>query len=177
MKILEEQNLIERDISPAGQNVKLAPAAVKLLSKEFADYKKIFRVREKIELDGVLVSGLGEGRYYVSIDGYAKQFKEKLGFEPFPGTLNIKIKNHCLDLRKKMAELPFIKMDSFSDGARTYGAVDCYPAEIRGVCGYIIVPERTHYQQDLLEMIAPANIRNQLNLKDGDTVSVIVKTE
>jgi riboflavin kinase len=175
LKILEEQGLIERDISPAGQNVKLMPAAVKLLSKEFADYKKIFNVREKIELDGVVVSGFGEGQYYISIDGYAKQFKAKLGFEPYPGTLNIKIKSQCLDLRKRMAEMPFILMDSFSDGTRTYGAVDCYPAEIKGVCGYIIVPERTHYQQDLLEMIAPMKIRDKLKLKDGDTVCVTVK--
>jgi len=176
LKILEDQGLIEREMSSGGQNIKLMPAAVKLLSKEFADYKKIFNVREKIELDGVVVSGLGEGHYYISIGGYAKQFKTKLGFEPYPGTLNIKIKDYCLDLRKKMAEMPFIKIDGFSDGTRTYGASDCYPAEISGVCGYIIVPERTHYQQDLLEMIAPVKMREKLNLKDGDSVCVIVKT-
>jgi len=174
LKYLEERGLIERDISPSGQNVKIAPAGMKLLSKEFADYKKIFNVKEKTELEGVVVSGLGEGQYYISVSGYMKQFQEKLGFTPFPGTLNVKIKEYCFDARKKMEELPCIKIDGFSDGQRTYGASDCYPAKINAIRGYIIVPERTHYQTDLLEMIAPVKMREALNLTDGEEVTVVV---
>jgi len=174
LKIMEEQGLIEREVGNSGQSVKINPVGMKLLSKEFADYKKIFQVKEQIELEGTIVSGIGEGQYYISIDGYAKQFKEKLGFVPYPGTLNVKIKEHCLALRKRMEEMPYIKIDGFSDGQRTYGASDCYPISIKGVCGYIIVPERTHYQQDLLEIIAPVKMRTELKLKDGDAVSVVV---
>jgi len=174
LKIMEEQDLIERDIGNSGQSIKITPAGMKLLSKEFADYKKIFKVKEQIELEGTIVSGLGEGQYYISIDGYAEQFKEKLGFTPYPGTLNVKIKEHCLNLRQRLGELPYIKINGFSDGKRTYGASDCYPISVGGVSGYIIVPERTHYQQDLLEIIAPVKMRTKLNLKDGDEVSVLV---
>ena len=174
LKLLEEQGLIERDIGSFGQNILIKPAGMKLLSKEFADYKKIFRVKEEIELEGVITSGLGEGQYYISIDGYMGQFREKLGFTPFPGTLNIKIKEYCFDVRKKMEELPYVKIDGFSDGRRTYGASDCYPARVNGLCGYIIVPERTHYQTDLLEIIAPVKMREELNLTDGDEVTIVV---
>ena len=174
LKIMEEQGFIERDVGNSGQSIKIKPAGMKLLSKEFADYKKIFNIREQIELEGVVVSGLGEGQYYISIDGYSEQFKEKLGFKPYPGTLNVKIKEHCLDLRQKLEELPYIKINGFSDGKRTYGASDCYPISVGGISGYLIVPERTHYQQDLLEIIAPVKMRTELNLKDGDQVSVVV---
>jgi len=174
LKYLEETGMIERDIGPSGQSVKITPAGMKLLSKEFADYKRIFNVKEEIELAGVVVSGLGEGQYYISVDGYMKQFKEKLGFMPFPGTLNVKIKEYCSDARKKVEELPYIKIEGFSDGQRTYGASDCYPAKINGIRGYIIVPERTHYQTDLLEIIAPVKIREALALTDGDEVTVII---
>ncbi|MCL2863569.1 MAG: winged helix-turn-helix domain-containing protein/riboflavin kinase [Methanimicrococcus sp.] len=174
LKYLEEKNMIERGAGPTGQSIKITPAGMKLLSKEFADYKKIFSVKEEIELEGVIASGLGEGQYYISIDGYMKQFKEKLGFTPFPGTLNVKIKEYCADARKKMAEMPYIKIDGFSDGQRTYGASDCYPAKINGLCCFIIVPERTHYQTDLLEIIAPVKIREALKLTDGEKVTVVV---
>ncbi|WNY24248.1 hypothetical protein MmiHf6_15780 [Methanimicrococcus hongohii] len=174
LKFLEEQGLIEREINPSGQMILISSAGMKLLSKEFADYKKIFHVKEHIDLDGTIVSGLGEGQYYISIDGYMDQFQEKLGFKPFPGTLNVKIKDYCFDLRKRMEEFPYVKIEGFSDGQRTYGASDCYPAQINGVCGFIIVPERTHYKIDLLEIIAPVKMREALNLKDGDEVKVTV---
>ncbi len=174
LKFLEEQGLIIREINPSGQMILVSPSGMKLLSKEFADYKRIFNVKEHIDLDGTVVSGLGEGQYYISIDGYMAQFKEKLGFTPFPGTLNVKLKEYCFDLRKKMEEFPYIKIEGFSDGQRTYGASDCYPALISGVCCFIIVPERTHYKIDLLEIIAPVKMREVLKLKDGDEIKVTV---
>ncbi|MDR2944422.1 MAG: DUF120 domain-containing protein [Methanosarcinales archaeon] len=174
LKFLEEQGLVVRELTPSGQMILISASGMKLLSKEFADYKKIFSVKEHISLDGTIVSGLGEGQYYISIDGYMAQFKEKLGFTPFPGTLNVRIKEHCFDLRKKMAEFPYIKIDGFSDGQRTFGASDCYPAIILGIRCFIIVPERTHYQIDLLEIIAPVKMREVLKLKDGDEIKVTV---
>jgi len=174
LKFLEQLGLIEREVSPAGQLIQISPAGMKRLSKEFADYKRIFHVKEHMDLDGTVVSGLGQGQYYISVDGYMDQFKKKLGFKPFPGTLNVKIKEHCFDLRKQMDLLPYVRIDGFSDGKRTYGASDCYPAQINDICGYIIVPERTHHKTDLLEIIAPVKVREALNLKDGDEVKVTV---
>jgi len=40
---------------------------------------------------GRVVGGLGQGQYYISRKGYRNQFFQKLGFVPFPGTLNIKL--------------------------------------------------------------------------------------
>lgn len=174
LKSLETEGWIERDITPAGQTVQITPAGMKILSREFADFKTIFQIRETPVLEGTVVSGLGEGQYYISIDGYSMQFAEKLGFLPFPGTLNVKVKEYCLDVRKRLEELPYIRIDGFSDGMRTYGASDCYPAEIGGIRGFIIVPERTHYQIDLLEIIAPVKMRDVLELKDGDDVTVVI---
>ncbi len=42
---------------------------------------------QTIEFEGEVVSGLFEGAYYISKEGYHRQIVEKLGFEPFPGTL------------------------------------------------------------------------------------------
>ncbi|WNY27430.1 winged helix-turn-helix domain-containing protein/riboflavin kinase [Methanolapillus ohkumae] len=174
LKILEDDGLIGREITGTGQNIMIRPGGLKLLELEFADYKKIFDAVQTIDIDGTIVSGVGEGKYYISIDGYRKQFEEKLCFQPYPGTLNVRVREYCLPHRKKLKEMPSVKINGFSDGGRTFGEGYCYPSEIRGVSCAIIVPERTHYQEDLLEIIAPVNLRETLDLKDGDDVSVFV---
>ena len=40
---------------------------------------------EILSLKGKIVTGLGEGAYYMSLDGYKSQFASILGFIPFPG--------------------------------------------------------------------------------------------
>ena len=49
------------------------------------------RTKAELDVTGVLFSGLGEGAYYIMIKGYRKQFQSKLGFDPFPGTLNLRL--------------------------------------------------------------------------------------
>jgi riboflavin kinase len=40
--------------------------------------------------------------------------------------------------------------------------------------GTVILLERTHYDDSVLEVIAPINIREELKLKDGDNISVLI---
>ena len=42
-------------------------------------------------MEGILETGLGEGGYYISQKGYMHQFQEKLGWEPFEGTFNLRL--------------------------------------------------------------------------------------
>ena len=39
---------------------------------------------------------------------------------------------------------------------------------------HVIVPERTHHDEDQLELIAPVKLRGELDLADGDEVRVHV---
>ena len=45
-------------------------------------------------LKGTIIKGLGEGAYFMSMGHYKKEIKKKLGFDAYPGTLNIKIKKN-----------------------------------------------------------------------------------
>jgi len=38
---------------------------------------------------GKISSGLGQAQYFLTREGYSRQFQERLGFVPFPGTLNV----------------------------------------------------------------------------------------
>ena len=51
-------------------------------------------------IEGVVVDGLGEGSHFMSMDHYKTEIKDKLGFEAYPGTLNIKTNNKNPDLFK-----------------------------------------------------------------------------
>jgi len=126
-------------------------------------------------ITGEVFTGLGEGAYYVSLNGYRMQIIEKLGFDPYPGTLNLKLTDPSdMYFREFLSHRVGILIKGFSDGRRTYGSVKAFKAKMRDIDAAVLLIERTHYGRDTLEVIAPVNLRQALNLKDGDRVSVEV---
>ena len=136
--------------------------------------KKIFEKEESFIIRGRVFSGLGEGRYYVSLEGYRKQFIEKLGFDPYPGTLNIKIQKEELYFRRRLDGEEGILIKGFTTKDRTFGDVKAFKCRVGEIKGAVVIPQRTHYPIDVLEIIAPVRLRDVLNLKDGDFVEVEV---
>ena len=132
-----------------------------------------------IDFEGSVVSGMGEGAYYMSLDGYRKQFKEKLGYEPYPGTLNVRLTDQLfMTARRELGRYPSIFLEGFSDGARTYGWVKCYRARINSaVDAAVLVLERTHYDDSMLEVIAPISIKDAAGIKNGDRIKVQVQVQ
>lgn len=134
-----------------------------------------------IDFEGSVVSGMGEGAYYMSLDGYKKQFLEKLGYAPYPGTLNVRLTEQVyMNARRELGRHPSIFLDGFSDGTRTYGWVKCYRASINdGVMenAAVLVLERTHYDDSMLEVIAPVSIKDATGIKNGDRIRVQVKVD
>lgn len=126
-----------------------------------------------LELIGQVVSGVGEGRYYVGQKGYRQQFKRELDFDPYPGTFDIKLDKASLELRATLMELPGRLIGGFSIPKRTFGPVKYFPAMLKGTKVALIIPSRSHYS-DVVELIAPKNLRRSLKLADGDTVKVEV---
>jgi riboflavin kinase len=131
---------------------------------------------EVITLEGNVVSGMGEGAYYMSLEGYRKQFRQKLGYTPFPGTLNIKLSDPVsIRSRRDLSTYPSVFIDGFSDNLRTYGWVKCYPVEInnqRIENAALLILERTHYDDNTIEIIAPISIKESTKIKNGDLISV-----
>ncbi len=122
------------------------------------------------KMRGIVVSGLGRGQYYLSVEGYRNQFKELLSFDPFPGTLNLKLTEPFIQ-----PAMGSINIDGFRDEKRTFGECRCYPVKINGINGAIIRPERSSYPADLIEVIAPVSLRKTLCLSDGDEIEVILE--
>ncbi len=173
LRALEEEKLVLRRFLPDGQLISITENGIDVLKKELSDYNEIFSGNGSINiLSGKVITGLGEGQYYISRDGYRKQFMEKLGFDPYPGTLNLKLDTKSIEIRKKITEN--IKITGFTDKDRTFGKGLCFMVRISDIHGAVITPERTHYPEDIIEIIAPVNLRDHLELKDGHKVNVEV---
>ncbi|WP_325379511.1 DUF120 domain-containing protein [Methanocella sp.] len=167
---LEKQGYISRLVTTEGQEVRLTDKGVSRLNAEFLDYRKIFEDGHVQRIKGRVTTGLGEGQYYISLDGYREQFKEKLGFEPYPGTLNLQLKEPFAH-----PEASAIKIEGFKDATRTFGGGKCYVVRIDGIRCAVMRPDRSSYPLNLVEIIAPVNLRKTLGLKDGDEVEVILE--
>ena len=127
-----------------------------------------------IELNGSVISGLGEGAYYMSLKGYTKQFKVKIGYVPFPGTLNLKLNQlQSTQIIQQLDEIDSITLDPFSDGKRTYGWVKCFHATLNNsIKCELIRLERTHHDDSVIELISKNNLRKIARLKTGSKVTI-----
>ncbi len=168
---LERKGLLVRTMAQRRQRLQLTPSAMDLLRAEYHGYRRIFEGPAKLTVSGQVTSGLGEGRYYLSQPGYVVQFTERLGYVPFPGTLNVKVGSEVL---RKLSLLPTwngIRIDGFQASGRTFGGATCYPARLSGRVGHLIQPDRTHHK-DVVEVISRENLREALKVKDTDSVAI-----
>lgn len=173
---LQQDGLIERTSVGRKFVIKLTEKGLKELLEMYTSLKEIFEKTLEIELRGYVFTGIGEGSYYMQIPFYVREFEEKLGFRPYPGTLNIRLAGKDQVLKRLMVEkVADIEIGRFSDGRRSYGGAKCIKASLNGEDVVIIFIERTHYPKDVIEVIAPICLRERLGLKDGDKVTIKVK--
>jgi riboflavin kinase len=175
---LEQNQFIERIIN--GRNI-----SVKITPKGFSEMVKLSTILRKsldsspshVELTGTLISGMGEGAYYMALKGYTTQFKSKIGYVPFPGTLNVRLDQKIhQEAIKQFETLNGVKIKSFSDGKRTYGWVKCFPAKLNNSINCeLIILERTHHDDSIIELISKSCLRKTAKLKDGSKISIKIQ--
>lgn len=177
-RILELLNdgMILRDLASRRQRVKVSPKGVETLRREYADYARIFEVRERLALIGRATSGLGEGAFYMRQKGYREQFRRKLGYEPYEGTLNVKIQGPDVAKLRILEDAGGIPIDGFEANGRTFGGAKCFPSTLRGIRCAVILPIRTHYT-DTVEVISKEFLRGRLGIADGDPVTLELDLE
>ena len=124
-------------------------------------------------MEGIVVRGLGEGAYFMSMEHYRKEIKNKLGFDAFPGTLNIRINKNTGFLENYKA----LRIEGYRKGDQVFGGASCYKAKIDDISGFIIVPDINKQKEDIIEFIASVNIRSKLNLKGNDKVKIEISQE
>ena len=172
---LEKDGFIERIIN--GRK-----SSVKITSKGYSEMVKLSSILKSsldsfpsfVELKGILVSGMGEGSYYMSLRGYTKQFKSKINYIPFPGTLNVKLqKKEYIEAAQQFRAMQGTTIEGFRDGKRTFGWVKCFDGKVNNSINCeLIILERTHHDISIIELISKVNIRKTAKLKDGSKLTI-----
>lgn len=174
---LADENLISGDVTPQGHIIEITQKGENLLKSTQEEISEVLEGRqEETKLVGKLVSGSGEGGYYVGQRRYQEQFKDKLGFEPHPGTVDLKLDNKSLRLKERLKGRQGKKIEGFSTEERTFGQVKCIPARVKGEKAAVVLPSRTHHEENIIEVISPTKILEKYDLEDGDKVEVEVKS-
>jgi riboflavin kinase len=124
----------------------------------------------KIEVKGRVFTGRGEGRKYVELEWVKQQVKEKLGFDPYPGTLNLRLNEENVKHRvllERGAELRLCHSQGYCTGLMFKAALD-------GMACGVVIPQVEDYPDDVLEVVASVNLKQKLRLRDDDLATVAV---
>jgi riboflavin kinase len=174
LALLEKKGWIRRTLNKRGQMIRIEQKGVNQLVEVKSVLEMAITKKRSITLRGRIFTGLGEGAYYVRLEGYRKQFRKKLGFDPFPGTLNIQLLTDADVKEFQLLKATIgIEIHGFENGGRSFGPVTCYRAIVNNIQeAAILLIERTHHHPNVVELIASKNLRVKLGLKDDDLLKV-----
>lgn len=123
-----------------------------------------------LELEGEVAPGLGEGSRFTAIDWVVAEFRRKLGFIPWPGTFNLRMRGTAWEWARAQLRTAAGIVIAPRDG---FCAAKCFGVSVAGhLTGAVVFPEMPDYPDDKFEIVAPLPIRETLGLQDGDLVNL-----
>jgi riboflavin kinase len=175
---LVDRGYLNRRLAQGGQVVTILEKGILTLRREFSEYSLMFGTQREIEMKGTLETGLGEGGYYISKKGYMSQFKQKLGWEPYEGTFNLRLDEDEVPKIEAMRAAEGMLISGFEQEGRTFGKAWVFNCALKNGTSNvddcaIISPKRTHYKR-VVEIISPVFLRDKLDAKDGETFIISV---
>ena len=174
---LETNRFVDRVNCGRSSAIRITPKGYSEIVKLASMIQKSISSETNIQIQGHVISGLGEGAYYMSNKEYKKQFKLKIGYIPFPGTLNIKLDDlvHQQSIRQ-FYNMEGIKIDGFVHENRSFGWVKCFPSLINSINCHVIFLERTHHDESIVEIISDVCLRETAKLNDDSKVTLKIPT-
>ncbi|MBI2549041.1 DUF120 domain-containing protein [Candidatus Woesearchaeota archaeon] len=169
---LEHAGFLQRSVSPRGLVMRLTTKSSTYLRAQHQILARLFQTVSHVE--GTIIDGIGEGSYYVKQRKYQQQYLAFLGFRPFSGTLNLRVVPAAW--KQFVHGMAAFRVKGFVTKDRTFGGFVLYKIAIarKGSPTFldaaIVLPDRTRYGDDVLEIIAPVHLRDTFQLSSGDTM-------
>ena len=90
-------------------------------------------------LHGRLSTGIGKGKRFTGLEWARRQFVEKLGIDPFPGTINLIVgDSEFMKVWNVLKRTPGVRIENPNDGPQDCDA-RCYSVSIDGQIDAAIV--------------------------------------
>ena len=67
-----------------------------------------------------------------------------------------------------------IKIEGCKKNNKAFYGARCYKASIKNINGAVIIPDINKHKKDIIEFIAPINLKSELGIKDGDKIKIIL---
>lgn len=128
----------------------------------------------QVKIKGTVTTGKGQGAFFTRLDWVQRQCRDKLGFIPCDGTLNIVVEEDSLKAAATLRDEAGVGIIAASSD---YCPARAVPVEIDGQKAAVILPDAAGYTTDVhgpetLEIIAPIRLKDALKIKDGDEVTI-----
>ncbi len=124
------------------------------------------------KLTGVIFSDLGQASTFMALEWVQKGLREGLGFAPYPATLNLRLGPGediavWREVKREAPGIPIVPADPSFCRAR------CFLVEIEGkLRGAVLLPEVEGYPADKIEVVAPARLKDELGVRDGEKITL-----
>jgi uncharacterized protein YhbP (UPF0306 family) len=121
---------------------------------------------------GVVATGKREAVGFLDIPWVKLQVQDFLGADPFPGTLNLQVRDarSLAAWRERAGSGACLTLIPMAEG---FCAASYFPVVLNGeVEGGVIVPHVEGYPDDVLEVVSTEGLRHRFGLVDGDEVTV-----
>jgi len=108
----------------------------------------------------------------MGLEWVQRVLEEKLGFVPYPATLNVRLISEeeiavWEEVKRQVRGVDIPSPDPSFCQAR------CFLVEIEGKRrGAVLLPEVEGYPPNKIELIAPVRLKDELRLQDGDSISL-----
>lgn len=120
---------------------------------------------------GRIVEGLKESSFFTHLPWVREQFVNKLGIDPYPGTLNLDVTE--TDDVERVREIKRRNGIEITPAESGFCSAKCFHVLICGkIKGALIIPGVPDYPESKLEIISSERIRDVLSLQIGDLVEV-----
>ncbi len=124
------------------------------------------------EITGIIFSDLGTAGSFMSLDWVQKVLKEKLGFSPYPATLNLRLDSEQ-EIRRWQQIRKQVRGIDLPPAEASFCRARLFPAQISGkLRGAVLVPEVEGYPADKIEFVAAVHVKKTLDLHDGDPLTL-----
>jgi riboflavin kinase len=153
------------------ERAKIAASQQSNANGDTQTFPEVLASMNTLTLNGKVISGQGSGKKYLGLPWVKSQIEEKLGFEAYTGTLNLQLSEASVKRRKLLNDAESIEISPAED----YCVGFVFKARIDQTDCAVVLPQVEGYPRNLLEIIAPVNLRKQLRLEDGDEVEVTVR--
>ncbi len=124
-----------------------------------------------LRLEGKLVPGAGKGRWFVAMEGYARFMAQYLGLRPYAGTLNVRVNPR--EKEEFLARKVRVRLEGTTHLGKKWGGLSAYAVNLnKRVPALLVVPDKTTHPPHIAEIVAVANLRRGLHLRNGSNITL-----